>query len=312
MELFENMRNKTRKTDRYNRMLHPDEYAMAKKDASIVAKALGISVQEAEGRIVAEILSNSDQQTASQSGGRHYYEVRSIIGCQNLNCDGYKTDPNYANHDYNSQYITGNQSAYNAGQKQIGTGQTYNELVTNNVKNNPVSTAIAGAGMIALGGVVAGGLPSALGALTGGGIGAAVSSGAQYVFNEGQVNPVDSVMAAITGALTFGTGLLPGLPINKGGALTGSTMKGDNPSMNMAGAAIGTVTGYAIGGKVESALGNRINPWYRPEWIDVGNGVSKYVPPSALPSIGGTTAGAMASEATNAGVNNIPNLPVKR
>jgi filamentous hemagglutinin len=89
-------------------------------------------------------------------------------------------------------------------------------------------------------------------------------------------------------------------------------MKGDNPNMNMAGAAIGTVTGYAIGGKVESALGNRINPWYRPEWIDVGNGVSKHVPPSALPSIGGTTAGAMASEATNAGVNNIPNLPVKR
>ena len=48
--------------DRFNRQLHPDEYAMAKKDAKIVAQQLGISEQEAEGRIVAELLRSSDQQ----------------------------------------------------------------------------------------------------------------------------------------------------------------------------------------------------------------------------------------------------------
>ncbi|KFX63431.1 hypothetical protein [Paraburkholderia fungorum] len=109
---------------RFNRQLHPDEYAMAKKDAKIVAQQLGISEQEAEGRIVAELLRNSDQQTSNASGGVHDYEVRAIIGCQNLNCDGYKSDPQYASHDYNSQYIAGNQQAYDAGQQQLGTGLT--------------------------------------------------------------------------------------------------------------------------------------------------------------------------------------------
>ncbi|SDH17420.1 filamentous hemagglutinin [Paraburkholderia steynii] len=298
--------------DRYNRQLHVDQYALAKKDAKIVAQQLGISEQEAEGRIVAEMLRNSDKQTADASGGVHDYDVRAIIGCQNLNCDGYKNDPQYASHNYNSQYISSNQQAYDAGQGQLDKGVTYNDMVKNNVKNNPVSTAIAGAGMIALGGVVAGGIPSAAGMLTGGGIGAGVNTGAQYVFNNGQISVVDTAMAGITGALTFGTGLLPGLLINAGGALAGSAIKGDNPNMSMAGAAAGTLTGYGIGGKVESTIGNRVNPWYRAEWVDIGNGVSKYVPPSAIPSIAGTMAGAISSESTSAGVNAVPNLTPKK
>ncbi|ABE29341.1 hemagglutinin repeat-containing protein [Paraburkholderia xenovorans] len=197
--------------DRFNRQLHPDEYARAKKDAKVVAQQLGISEQEAEGRIVAEMLRNSDKQTADDSGGIHDYQVRAIIGCQNLNCDGYKSDPQYANHDYNSQYIASNQSAYNAGQSQLGKGVTYNDLVKNNVKNNPVSTAIAGAGMMALGGVAAGGLPSIGGALIGGGIGGTVNAGAQYMYGGGQVSVVDVAIAGLTGAITYGTSLLPGL-----------------------------------------------------------------------------------------------------
>jgi len=204
--------------DRYNRHLHPDEYAMAKKDAKVVAQKLGISEEAAEGRIVAEILRNSDQQTADAAGGTHDYEVRSIVGCQNLNCNGYKTDPQYANHDYNSQYIAGNQSAYNAGQSQIGTGQTYNDLVKSNIKNDPVGATLAGVGMIGLGVVTAGGVPTLAGMAMGGSIGAGVNSGAQYVFNNGQINFADVAMAGATGALTFGTGLLPGLLINTGGA----------------------------------------------------------------------------------------------
>ncbi|RSD19131.1 hypothetical protein EIZ52_10595 [Pandoraea apista] len=294
--------------DRFNRQLHPDEYAMAKKNASVVAKQLGISEREAEGRIVAELLRNSDKQTSDAAGGVHDYEVRAIIGCQNLNCDGYKTDLQYANSSYNSQYIASNQQAYDAGQRHLNGGVTYSDLVKYNVKNNPISTAIAGAGAIALGGVVAGGVPSAIAMITGGGIGASVNTGAQYVFNNGQISLVDTAMAGVTGALTFGTGLLPGFLINTGGALAGSAIKGDNPNMSMVDAAAGTVTGYGIGGKVERVIGNRVNPWYRAEWVDIGIGVSKYVPPSAIPSIAGTTAGAIASESTSAGVNAGPNL----
>nr|WP_241023513.1 hemolysin [Paraburkholderia sp. Ac-20340] len=297
--------------DRFNRQLHPDEYALAKKDAKIVAKQLGISEQEAEGRIVAEMLRNSDQQTSDAAGGVHDYQVRAIIGCQNLNCDGYKNDPQYANHSYNSQYIASNQQAYDAGQGQLNKGVTYNDLVKNNVKNNPVSTAIAGAAMIATGGLVAGGVPAIGGMIAGGGIGATVNSAAQYGFNNGQISPVDVGMAAVTGALTFGTDFLPGLLINTGGAPAGSAIKGDNPNLSMAGAAAGTAVGYKAGGWTESSMNSILNPWYRAEWVDIGMGVSKYVPPNVLPSLGGTVIGAMGSEGTSGTMGIIVNPPVK-
>ncbi|MCA8239101.1 hemagglutinin repeat-containing protein [Burkholderia sp. AU32262] len=285
--------------DRFNRQLHPDEYARAKKDAKIVAQKLGISVEEAEGRIVAEILRNSDKQAAEVSRGKHDYEIRSIVGCQNLNCDGYKNDPQYTNHNYNGQYIKPNQDAYDRGQKQLGRGQTYNDLVTSNIKNDPVGSTLAGAGMIGLGVVTAGGIPSAIGMATGGGIGAAINSGAQYVFNNGKINPVDTVMAGVTGALTFGTGLMPGLVINTGGSLAGSAYKGENPNTGIAGAVAGSMTGYVIGGKIEGLLNTKLNPWYQPAWIDLGLGISKPASPSVLPSVLGTSLGASGSETTN-------------
>ena len=83
---------------RSNRPLHPDEYAMEKEDAKVVAKQFGINKQEAESQIVAEMFS-LDQQTSNASGGVQDYEFHAIIGCRSLNCDGYKTDPQYANHD---------------------------------------------------------------------------------------------------------------------------------------------------------------------------------------------------------------------
>ncbi|WP_422650514.1 hypothetical protein [Cupriavidus sp. H18C1] len=119
--------------DRFNRQLHPDEYEFAKKNARVVAEKLGISQEEAEGRIVAEILRNSDKQTADGAGGRRDYEVRSIIGCNNLNCDGYKNDKNYADHDYNSQYVSLYEEAFKSGQKQIGTGMSSAQLREKNL-----------------------------------------------------------------------------------------------------------------------------------------------------------------------------------
>ncbi|CAG9185111.1 hypothetical protein LMG23992_05442 [Cupriavidus laharis] len=119
--------------DRFNRQLHPDEYDLARKHAGIVARRLGITEQEAEGRIVAEILRNSDKQTAEASGGKQDWEVRSIIGCRNLNCDGYKNDPEYANHNYNSEYIKSNKATSDRGQEQIKAGWTGEELRQKNL-----------------------------------------------------------------------------------------------------------------------------------------------------------------------------------
>lgn len=68
---------------------------------------------------------------------------------------------------------------------------------------------------------------------------------------------------------------------------------------------------WGNGGKEESAIGNRVNPWYREEWVDIGIGISKHVPPSAIPWVAGTTAGAITSESTSAGVNAGPNLMPK-
>jgi filamentous hemagglutinin len=73
-----------------------------------------------------------------------------------------------------------------------------------------------------------------------------------------------------------------------GGALTGLALQGQNPNAAMAGAAVGTVIGYPIGVKIEGKLDSVLNPWYRQEWVDVGMGMSKYVPPSLIPSwVGG-------------------------
>lgn len=277
-----------------------------------MARQLGISVDEAEGRIVAELQRNVDGQTAQADGGVHDYQVRSILGCEMLECDASSTDPNYWNHNYNSQYIAPNQQEYNLGIAQSRTGQSYSQLVTSNIKNDPVGAGLAGAGMIGLGVVTAGGVPSLIGMATGGGIGAAVNSGAQYEFNKGQINPVDTTMAGIAGALTFGTGILPGLLINTGGALAGSAYKGENPNASMAGALAGTATGYLAGGTLEGALNSKFNPWYQPEWVDLGLGVSKYVPPSVLPSIGGTMLGASMSEGTSGIVNILLNPPAPK
>ena len=79
----------------------------------------------------------------------------------------------------------------------------------------------------------------------------------------------------------------------------GAAVKGENPNAGMAGAAAGALVGYKAGGSLERALNARMNPWYRPEWVDVGFGMSKYVPSSALPSLLGTALGTMASESTS-------------
>jgi len=275
--------------DANNRMAHQSEYDFAKKNAKVVADALSkkegrtVSVEEAEGRIIAEIQRNSDKQTADAAGGKHDYGIRSIVSCQNLNCKGDKNDPQYANHDYNSEFIAPNQAAYNAGQAQLGQGQTYNDLVTGNIKKDPVGTTIAGTGMIGLGLVTGTGLP----ALGMAGAGAGIGFGVNGTFQLALGNPFDWFsfgIAGVTGAASSGLGFIPAMLINTGGVLASSSMQGKNPNGAMAGAAVGTAMGFPIGSKIEGSLGNVMNPWYRQEWKDIGMGISTWVPKSAIPS----------------------------
>ncbi|MHA6831994.1 hemagglutinin repeat-containing protein [Ralstonia pseudosolanacearum] len=295
--------------DRFNRQLHQSEYDKAKKYAKDVARELKISEKEAEARIVAEMLINSDKQTANAAGNKHDYDVRKIVGCENLKCNG-STDPHYADHNYNSQYIAANQDAYNRAQGQLGKGQTYNELVTSNIKKDPVGATLAGAGMIGLGIVTAGAVPSVAGMGVGGVLGGSANATMQYLFT-GSIDPRDVAMGVTTGALTYGTALVPSLLTNVGGALSLSALKGDNPNLSMGGAALGTTVGFGLGTATENTMNKVLNPWYRAVWRNVGFGMSTFVPKSPLPAIFGTAASGFCQEATGNTTNVIMTRPIK-
>ncbi len=66
-------------TDTNNRQLDRNQYEFARKNARIVGQKLGINEVVAEGRIVAEMMRNSDKDYAVGTGGIHDYEVRSIV-----------------------------------------------------------------------------------------------------------------------------------------------------------------------------------------------------------------------------------------
>jgi filamentous hemagglutinin len=266
-----------------NRQLHQSEYDLAKRNAKLIAEKLGISEEVAEGRIVAELQRNSDQQTADATGGKHDYEIRSIIGCQNLNCKGYEVDPQYPNHDYNSQYITQNQDAYDAGREQLGTGMTSGELKDSNIKKSKESVVLAGAMGVGWGVAAAGGVPTAAVAGTSIVFGLTANGAFQFIGNK----PFDWLnfgMAGVTSGLTGGTTFLPSFLINTGGALATAGATGKNPDGALAGAAIGAFIGYHVGTKIERKLDPIINPWYRPISQDLGLGISTPIPKSPIPS----------------------------
>ncbi|MDR2220533.1 MAG: DUF637 domain-containing protein [Methylobacillus sp.] len=115
--------------DAYNRQLHPSEYAIARKYASLVAMKLGITIEEAKGRIAAELLRNSDATYAAESGGVFDFQIRSLLGCELLNCSAGTTVDHYEDHDYNSQYIASNRDVYDAGMSWLSVGMTEKQFV---------------------------------------------------------------------------------------------------------------------------------------------------------------------------------------
>ncbi|WP_162259901.1 hemagglutinin repeat-containing protein [Achromobacter sp. Root83] len=288
--------------DMYNKQLHEDDYKYAKSNAKDIAKRLGITEEAAEARILAALLQGMDQDASGQAAGKVDWELRGLMGCGDLKCFSGSKDPDYANSSVNTEYILSNWDAYSRAREFLGQGQTYNERVAANVKNDPVGTALLGGMSMAYGVALTGSIPTWNVLVTGGIIGGSVNAGSQYVVN-GQVNWSDTGMAGVTGALTGGTKLWPGVLINAGGALVGSSIKGENPNGGMAGAALGTLVGFGIGTKIENGLANIYNPWYRADWIDMGMGLSRFSSPSNIPWISGAGLGAFGSETTNSVVN---------
>lgn len=119
--------------DMFNRQLHPSEYDFAKKNAKVVADHLKITEEEAISRIVAEILRNSDRDAAESSGGKHDWEIRAAVGCNNLNCSGIKLDVEYANSQFNAQYVEMYKNEYMQGLWYLQTGLTDAELREKNM-----------------------------------------------------------------------------------------------------------------------------------------------------------------------------------
>ena len=281
-------------SDLNNRQLHQDQYDYAKKNAKQVAAELSrregreVSADEAEGRMVAEMLRNSDQTTNQAAGGVHDYVLRGIVGCLNLACNLASTNSvAYMDSTINQQYIPPNSNSYAKGLSFNDYGQTYNQLVTGNVKNNPIGATVAGAGMIGLG-YLTGGAGAATGVkIFGTGVGAI----ANYAFQPtGQPTDwIDVGIAGGTGFLTSGVGLGSSIITNTGGALLSSGIKSESPNAGMGAAAAGTVFGYGVGAGVQTGVTRLIDPknWYRPQWIDLGLGVSRPNTPSAVPGMFG-------------------------
>ena len=295
-----------------NRMLHQNEYDFARKNAILVAKKLGISQDEAEGRIVRETQRNADAQTAQTDGTKHDYEVIAILGLNNLAGNVAKTDPAaYNNPMLNRDLIAANSNAYAKSLSFSGYGQTYGQLVTKNIKDNPVSTGIAGVAMTATGAVVAGPAAVVARALAGG-IGAGFNVGFQQ-FGSQPVDWLDVGIAGTTGFITGGAsnwqqGLSAASLINVGGSLTGSAIKGENPNAGMGGAVLGTVVGYPVGKLIETPMDKVFNQWYRPDWVSTGAlGILKPNPPSVVPGAAAGVGSSFIQEVTGSAFQDMLN-----
>jgi filamentous hemagglutinin len=96
--------------------------------------------------------------------------------------------------------------------------------------------------------------------------------------------------------MTIGRNLLSAVTINTSGAMFGSTLKGEDPKPAMAGAAVGTVAGYAVGKGVEIPLNNKLNYWSRPDWIKGYLEMSTWNAPSKVPSVVGNLTSSFGQE----------------
>ena len=191
--------------DANNRQLHPTEYQIARDHARLVAKKLGISEEEAEGRIVRQLQRNVDGATAQEDGERRDEPIISIMGCGLLKCDAKTTDPHYWDTTYNAEYIKPNQSSYDKGKAQSGAGMTPQQIEE---RNNRAGAPIAKAGAVLLGGYVL--LPAAAA------IGTELVAFARNPVVYCTTNPASCVAAADAAAGTAAGVPVTGVPVPHG------------------------------------------------------------------------------------------------
>lgn len=96
----------------------------------------------------------------------------------------------------------------------------------------------------------------------------------------------------------------PNGTINTSGALFGSTFKGEDPTSAMTGAAVGTVLGYGAGKAIEIPLNNKLNPWYRPDWIKGYLEISSWNALSKVPGMVGNGVSSLVQEYTGDATKN--------
>ena len=150
------------------------------------------------------------------------------------------------------------------------------------------------------------------GALIGGGLGSVANIDGQLAsngFEFSEINPLDALLAAATGTLTFGATLIPSLFINTTGAIVSGSVGGaaaEDMEGSVLGASIGTLLGYPVGGSIENQLNRVLNPWYRNQWQSYGYTVQRWVGPSHIPSIGGAIGSGVLQELGAANASGVP------
>ena len=124
--------------------MHPSEYKKAEEYAEIVAKHLGISEEEALGRIVRHMLRTVDYETAKADDFRIDQAIISLIGVNNMP----KQDEHYYDTHYNEQYISTYARDFNLGRQNAHSGKTpaeikaYNKGVVTDIFKAAGNTAV--------------------------------------------------------------------------------------------------------------------------------------------------------------------------
>ncbi|MCX8963975.1 hypothetical protein EHW66_02805 [Erwinia psidii] len=139
-------------------------------------------------------------------------------------------------------------------------------------------------------------------------LGAGANAGMQYIDN-GEVNPVNSVVAGWTNVITIGNALTGTVIWNAaGGALT-NQINGDDPLTGAITNGFGAGVGYGIGKYIVEPVANTAGKWITGGWnpkfdpnllkyteVQGQLGISKEMLPSKIPGSIGNVTGSLSSE----------------
>lgn len=180
-------------------MLYQSEYDRAKKlsqnktalDKLSSIEGRIITQEEFEGRILAETLKNSDSLIASENP-THDYNIRSVIGCNNLNCSGLQGEVDgYYNNTQNLGVAKNNFNSTSLADRYLNNGLTDAQYRQKNITYERTGKVAIAATACVLGG---------LSACKYGAQGAATAAGFNFALSK-PVTTTDIVVGAYTGNL---------------------------------------------------------------------------------------------------------------